>query len=158
MHLPRIIFKNIIRYRNHTLFTTIKKSESLVLTNWLSFLLNGPNGSENIKLVTTFPFLMSVLHRFLTRNLGSWESLETLIGLLDKNLIAECKFGFYSRYATCLPTVFPERDNQSAWGYSLAIVLLNFSAFLFIAFGYTLTFRYDSKLLAPSKTLEWSIS
>ena len=52
------------------------------------------------------------------------------------------KFGFYSTHSVCLPTFIPHRDVDVAWAYSLMMILINFTAFFFIALAYALTFRY----------------
>ena len=70
-----------------------------------------------------------------------WMELEELMRKVDPNLSLSHKYGFYSSHTVCLPTFFSNHETSRAWGYSLFMVILNFSAFIFIAIGYFLMFR-----------------
>ena len=64
-----------------------------------------------------------------------------MISNIDPKMTVDQKYGFYSTHAVCLPTYLPDRDTDTAWSYSLAMIVLNFVAFLFVAIGYAIVFR-----------------
>nr|XP_039264222.1 uncharacterized protein LOC120340036 [Styela clava] len=68
--------------------------------------------------------------------LGTWSLLESLISDLNSTYKVERRFGYYSTHGVCLPTLFPNPNTDTAWLYSLFILLVNFLAFIFIFIGY----------------------
>ena len=79
------------------------------------------------------------------RNAPSWKVLEELVRNVDPTLRVDQKYGFYSSHTVCLPTFLPKVSVDTAWLYSLMMILLNFFAFFFAAIGYIITFTYVDK-------------
>ena len=54
------------------------------------------------------------------------------------------QFGYYSETSICMPRYFVTRENN-AWEYSLAMISLNFTFFVFIAVSYILIYKRSMK-------------
>ncbi|XP_077969490.1 relaxin receptor 1-like [Styela clava] len=78
---------------------------------------------------------------YLLRKLGTWSLLESLISDLNSTYKVERRFGYYSTHGVCLPTLFPNPDTDTAWLYSLFILIVNFLAFFVIFIGYVKIYR-----------------
>ncbi|XP_077969488.1 G-protein coupled receptor GRL101-like [Styela clava] len=75
------------------------------------------------------------------KKLGTWSLLESLISDLNSTYKVERRFGYYSTHGVCLPTLFPNPDTDTAWLYSLFILIVNFLAFFVIFIGYVKIYR-----------------
>ena len=70
-----------------------------------------------------------------------WGKLERLVGDLNPNITVAYKYGYYSSHTVCLPTLFPDPEKDISWGYSLALLLINFFAFVFILVAYIAMYK-----------------
>ena len=119
------------------------------MTRWLTFLFRKENNKEFVFSWQQFWILLGV-NCFFLPNHRSWNELKNLIKVIDPNLNPNYEFGFYSSHSVCIPAFFPNKENGESWEYSLFIILLNFFAFIFIALGYGLMFRWALNLCQDS--------
>lgn len=95
-------------------------------------------------LVTRFPFIK---FQYIYVNLnfrlkyGRWLLYSKLLHIVMPNASATRSFGYYSRHAVCLPNIFADNSDES-WSYSVILVLINLSAFVFMLFGYIVIYKY----------------
>ena len=54
------------------------------------------------------------------------------------------EFGYYGETSVCMPR-FYVKQGDNGWEYSLAIILVNFLSFLFIAISYVLIYKHSTK-------------
>jgi len=50
-------------------------------------------------------------------------------------------FGYYSAHGVCLPRLFPDPNLDRSWGFSLAVITLNFLAFVYMLVVYIIIYR-----------------
>ena len=67
--------------------------------------------------------------------------LEIISIMNSTTFVPELFFGYYSANGVCLPRLFSQPDRDQAYEYSLFIVLINFSAFIYLAFAYFKIYR-----------------
>ena len=73
--------------------------------------------------------------------LTDWENFKSLVGALNPNFTVAYEYGYYSSHTVCLPTFFPDPTKDPAWGYSFLLLLLNFSAFIFMLIAYSVMYK-----------------
>lgn len=71
----------------------------------------------------------------------SWSNILRAQQILNASYVPGRYFGYYAAHSVCLPRFFPDRNNDQSWGYSLLLLLINCSAFLFIFLGYVFIYR-----------------
>ncbi|XP_039271686.2 uncharacterized protein LOC120346100 [Styela clava] len=118
----RDFFVDSIWYDKNPLFSTIDRSDAKSVTRWLI-----PKEKYDDE---------STVHA-----IGTWSLLESQIKDLNPEYKVQRRFGYYSTHGVCLPTLFPDRHLDTAWPYSLFIIIINFIAFFFILIGYIKIYR-----------------
>nr|XP_039247523.1 uncharacterized protein LOC120325480 [Styela clava] len=78
-------------------------------------------------------------------SVNSWKTLNALMKTLNPSYTMKRKFGYYSTHGVCLPTLFPDREQDTAWMYSLLIIFVNLVAFSFIVIAYIFIYRKAMK-------------
>ncbi|XP_077969484.1 G-protein coupled receptor GRL101-like [Styela clava] len=116
-------FIDSIWYDRHPLYSTLNKNDVLNLSR---------------SLLTKQRFKDEPA---IEEKLGTWSLLESLISNLNSTYKVERRFGYYSTHGVCLPTLFPNPDTDTAWLYSLFILIVNFVAFFVIFIGYVKIYR-----------------
>nr|XP_039248860.1 uncharacterized protein LOC120326605 [Styela clava] len=81
----------------------------------------------------------------------TWRNMITAVKALNSTYVPERYFGYYSAHSVCLPRLFPNRDEDSSWGYSLFLILLNFFAFIFILVSYIFIYRKTTRKTSANK-------
>uniref|UniRef100_H2YBE0 G-protein coupled receptors family 1 profile domain-containing protein n=1 Tax=Ciona savignyi TaxID=51511 RepID=H2YBE0_CIOSA len=60
----------------------------------------------------------------------TWENMVASISLLGNAIAVKRYFGYYSAHGVCLPLLFPDPQQDKAWGFSLLLIIINFMAFM----------------------------
>nr|XP_039248811.1 uncharacterized protein LOC120326557 [Styela clava] len=75
----------------------------------------------------------------------SWSTLEKSFIRIIPEFEIKQKFGYYSTHSICLPTLLPDRNNDTAWAYAMLIIILNFLFFFFILVANIILYRTSTK-------------
>ena len=81
---------------------------------------------------------------FLNRNRTSLNTNLAFINDRFPEYSSHGQLGYYSETSVCMPRIFVSR-RDNAWEYTLAIIILNFLSFVFIAVSYFSIYRHSTK-------------
>nr|XP_039250278.1 G-protein coupled receptor GRL101-like [Styela clava] len=115
-------FVDSIWFAQNPLFSTLQYNEIEDLYKWLASI-------QDISEYTS------------SDSSATWSKVENLILKLNPEYKVKRRFGYYSTHGVCLPTLFPNRNTDTAWAYSLFFVIINFSSFVAIFIGYLKIYR-----------------
>ena len=94
----------------------------------------------NKEKVIKFACRLAILkNKLMECNCNDWDFIKSFLKINDPEYSPGSEFGYYGQTSVCMPRFYVYRG-ESAWEYSLVIIIVNFLSFFFIAVSYICMF------------------